>query len=80
MTALCVLLAVLLLIVTPAALWREKIHRAVVADLLDRIMARSYGEYVAATTPAVNRPLRRRVLSDAEMAEIEHQRKGGVPA
>lgn len=77
LTVLCVLLAILLLVVTLAALWREKVHRAVVADLLDRIMARSYGEYVASTTPAVNRPLRRRVLSDAEMAEIERQR---VPA
>lgn len=76
LTALCVLLAAALLLTILIALWRERVHRAVVADLLDRIMARSYGEYVASTTPAPGRPLRRRVLSDAEMAELEQRRMG----
>lgn len=80
LTTLCVLLVVTLILVVLIALWRERVHRAVVADLLDRIMARSYGEYIASTTPAPGRPLRRRVLSDADMAELERQRQGGVTA
>jgi hypothetical protein len=34
-------------------------------------MARSYGEFVASRPPGSDRPLRRRVLSDEEMAELE---------
>lgn len=80
LTVLCVLLVVALILSILIALWRERVHRAVIADLLDRIMARSYGEYVASTTPAPGRLLRRRSMSDADMAELERQRKGEVPA
>ncbi len=80
MKILCLLQAVANISLVGVVIWREKTYRAVVADLLDRVMARSYGEYVAATTPAPDRPLRRRVLSDAEMAELESRRVGAGAA
>lgn len=46
----------------------EKKHNSVMADLLDRVMARSYGEYVQSRpqAPVVRRTSR--VLTDAELA------------
>ncbi len=78
MTILCTLLAVAVIALIGIGVWREKIHRAVTADLLDRVMARSYGEYVASTKPGPDRPLRRRVLSDEEMAEMEKKFTAGA--
>lgn len=79
MLVLCLLLAIAVILLLGLGYWRERTHRLVVADLLDRVMARSYGEYVASTKTGPNRPLRRRVLSDEEMAELERQTldKGG---
>jgi hypothetical protein len=76
MTLLCTLLVVVVILLIAIMFHRERVHRAVTADLLDRVMARSYGEYVAATKPGPNRPLRRRVLSDEEMAALEQQTLG----
>ena len=44
-------------------------------DLLDRLMARNFSEYQL-LTPAVKTPLRRRALSDAEMAAREKAARG----
>lgn len=73
MMILCGLLAIADITLIVAYIWREKIYRAVIADLLDRVMARSYGEYVASVKSTSSRPPRRRVLSDEEMAELENQ-------
>lgn len=74
MTILCSLLVVALISVTAIAFWRELVHKVVVADLLDRVMARSYGEYVAGHTPAP-KPRRRAPLTDEEMAMLEQKEK-----
>jgi hypothetical protein len=71
MTILCTLLAAAVLALLGLGFWERRVHRAVVAELLDRIMARSYGEFVASRPTGPTRPLRRRVLSDEEMAELE---------
>lgn len=77
MTILCSLEAIALTAVLAISFWRERLHRQIMADLLDRVMARSYGEYVT-STKTLNRPLRRKVLSDEEMAEMERQAAGIV--
>lgn len=75
MTILCIALVLALISVTAISFWRERTHRVVIADLLDRIMARSYGEYDA-SRPHPSRPaLRRRAMTDEEMAVLEKSKK-----
>lgn len=47
-------------------------------DLLNRLMARGYSEYQMLTPKAGGEKLRRRSMSDAEMAEIENARYRAV--
>lgn len=78
MTILCILLALSNSALIGILFYRERIHRALTADLLDRVMARSYGEYIANTRPNPLRPKHRRVLSDEEMADLEQSRLDAV--
>lgn len=78
MTILCSFLVVALISVIGISFWRERNHKLLVTDLLDRVMARSYGEYVASTKPSDQRPKYRKVLTDEELALLERQRLGAA--
>lgn len=70
----------LVFVVTVAyGIWREMRQAEVIADLLDRLMARDFMDY-SAPKIAVGRPLRRRVVTDEEMAELEKQARGARKA
>ncbi len=76
-----VTLTLALLGLTSACLYREKRYQAIIQDLLDRVMARSYGEYVQGTKIAApQRARRRQYLDDAALAEMERQARGEIEA
>jgi hypothetical protein len=71
-----VVLALVLGAVVAVAYHRERRRDAIINDLLDRVMARSYGEYVSGTkTAATAHKPKRRLLTDEEMAEMERMKK-----
>ncbi len=57
---------------------RERRYQTIIADLLDRVMARSYGEYQATKILPATPAKKRRYLSDPELAEMERQARGEI--
>lgn len=74
LTIAVVLLAMALTAIIHFSVIREQRYQVIINDLLDRVMARSYGEYAAATKIApLERARKRKYLDDAELAEMEKQ-------